>query len=101
MHNYYVYILASSTGTLYVGITRDLVRRVYEHKHKLVPGFTSRYGVDRLVHFEHTHDVTAAIAREKQIKSWSRKKKLALVTSGNPQWRDLSDTFVSAGADSA
>jgi putative endonuclease len=82
MHNDYVSILASSTGTLYVGITRDLVRRVFEHKHKLVPGFTASYGVDRLVHFEHTHDVTAAIAREKLM-------------------RDLSDTIASLNADSA
>ena len=91
MHNYYVYVLASSTGTLYVGMTSDLVRRIYEHKQKLIPGFTVKYGVDRLVYFEHTHDVTAAIAREKQIKGWNRKKKLALVAMKNPDWRDLAE----------
>ncbi len=99
MNNYYVYILASGTGTLYVGVTRDLVRRVYEHKHKLVPGFTARYGVDRLVYFEHTHDVAAAIAREKAIKGWTRKRKLALVASMNPEWKDLSDEIgIAAGS---
>jgi putative endonuclease len=93
MNNYYVYILASNTGTLYVGISNDLVRRTYEHKHKLIPGFTAKYGVDRLVHFEHSHDVGAAIAREKQIKGWTRKKKLALVASSNPEWKDLAETL--------
>ncbi|HEY0023284.1 MAG TPA: GIY-YIG nuclease family protein [Longimicrobium sp.] len=93
MNNYYVYILASNTGTLYVGISNDLVRRTYEHKHKLIPGFTAKYGVDRLVYFEHSRDVGAAIAREKQIKGWTRKKKLALVTSTNPEWEDLAGTI--------
>jgi putative endonuclease len=98
MNNYYVYILASGTGTLYVGVTSDLVRRVYEHKHKLVPGFTARYGVDRLVYFEHTPDVAAAITREKTIKGWTRKRKLALVASMNPEWKDLSgDIGLAAG----
>jgi putative endonuclease len=98
MNNYYVYVLASRTGTLYIGMTRDLVRRVYEHKHKLVPGFTARYGVDRLVYFEHTHDVAAAITREKTIKGWTRKRKLALVASVNPEWKDLAgDIGLSAG----
>jgi putative endonuclease len=93
MNNYYVYILASNTGTLYVGISNDLVRRTYEHKHKLIPGFTVKYGVDRLVYFEHSHDVGAAILREKQIKGWARKKKLALVASTNPEWKDLAGTI--------
>ncbi|HEY7768695.1 GIY-YIG nuclease family protein [Longimicrobium sp.] len=87
MNNYYVYILTSESGTLYVGMTNDLIRRVHEHKHKLVPGFTARYAVDRLVYFEHTHDVAGAISREKQIKSWSRKKKLALVAPTIPPGR--------------
>lgn len=93
MRNFYVYILASNTGTLYVGMTNDLVRRMYEHKHKLVPGFTARYAVDRLVHFEYTSDPAAAIAREKQIKGWTRKKKVALVAATNPEWRDLSEAI--------
>jgi putative endonuclease len=93
MNNYYVHILVSKTGTLYVGMTNDLIRRVYEHKHKLVPGFTARYGVDRLVYFEHTHDVAGAISREKQMKAWSRNKKVALVASANPTWQDLTETI--------
>jgi putative endonuclease len=89
--NYYVYILASLSRTLYVGVTNDLRRRVYEHRHKLMGGFTARYNVDRLVHFEHTADVNAAIAREKEIKKWSRKKKAALVESANAAWADLAE----------
>ncbi len=78
-------------GTLYTGITNDLERRVYEHKHKLVKGFTSKYNLMRLVYYEDTDDVSAAIAREKQIKGWLRRKKLALIESMNPEWKDLSD----------
>jgi putative endonuclease len=91
MRTYYVYIMASSTCTLYVGVTNDLERRVFEHKQGLVPGFTRRYGVKRLVHYEDTNDVSVAIAREKQIKGWRRSKKVDLVESMNPGWRDLSD----------
>ncbi len=87
---YYVYILSNMHRTLYTGVTNDLARRVYEHKHRLVPGFTSRYGVDRLVYFESTSDIGAAIEREKQIKGWLRTKKLALIESADPEWRDLS-----------
>jgi putative endonuclease len=88
-HNYYVYILSSTNGVLYVGMTNDVVRRVAQHKRRELPGFTKRYNVDRLVYFEHTHDVAAAIAREKQIKGWIREKKAALIESRNPQWVDL------------
>jgi putative endonuclease len=87
---YFVYILASVSKTLYVGVTSDLVRRVYQHKHHLVSGFTSRYDVTRLVHFETTGDVRAAIAREKQLKGWVRRKKIALIEEHNPHWHDLS-----------
>ncbi len=87
---YYVYILSNMHRTLYTGVTNDLARRVYEHKHRLVPGFTSRYGVDRLVYFESTSDIGAAIEREKQIKGWLRPQKLALIESADPEWRDLS-----------
>ena len=89
--NYYVYILASATNvTLYTGVTRDLVRRVYEHRHNLEPGsFTAKYKVHKLVYFEVTSDVKAAIAREKEIKGWRRSKKNALVETTNPQWIDL------------
>jgi putative endonuclease len=89
---YYVYLLASDrNGTLYLGVTRDLIRRVYEHKTKAKPGFTSRYGVQRLVLFEVYDDPTNAIAREKEIKKWRRDWKLQLIEKSNPQWRDLYD----------
>ncbi len=91
MKTYYVYILTSSTGTLYTGITNDLFRRVYEHKQKLVEGFTKKYNIDRLVFYEETHDVNSALLREKQIKGWLRKKKIALIQSMNPKWEDLSE----------
>jgi len=77
-------------GVLYTGVTNDINRRVYEHKHKTVSGFTSRYNLTRLVYCESTTDVTAAIQREKQIKGWLRSKKIALIESMNPKWDDLS-----------
>ena len=88
---YWVYLLASRTCTLYLGVTNDLERRVLEHKEGQVPGFTQRYGVNRLVYCEGFGDVTAAIAREKQLKGWLRRKKVELIESVNPQWRDLSE----------
>lgn len=89
---YYVYLMASRrNGTLYLGVTNNLVRRVYEHKNKVVPGFTSRYGVDRLVWFECYDDPENAIAREKDIKKWRRAWKLRLIEQMNPDWRDLYD----------
>jgi len=88
---YYVYILASKkNGTLYTGVTNDIERRVYEHKHKFTPGFTSRYNVNRLMYYDEYNDIRDAIAREKQIKGWLRKKKIALIESMNPNWDDLS-----------
>jgi putative endonuclease len=90
MKSYWVYILSGRTRTLYVGVTNDLERRTYEHQNKLVPGFTSKYRVDRLVYFEEHADIRVAIEREKQIKSWRREKKMALIESRNPKWRDLS-----------
>jgi len=87
---YYVYIMTNKSRTLYTGVTNDLERRVYEHKQKLVPGFTSKYNITRLVYFETTEDIRAAIEREKQIKGWLRSKKVALIESENPEWRDLS-----------
>ena len=95
MGKYYVYILASLTRTVYVGVTNDLVRRVWEHKQKLIGGFTARYNVVRLVHYEETHDIRVAIAREKQIKGWVRDKKVALVESTNPAWKDLAEDWYS------
>lgn len=87
--NYYVYILASKKRVLYIGMTNELVKRIWQHKQHQVPGFTARYNVDRLVYFEHTEDVTSAIAREKQLKGWLRVRKIELIESVNPQWSDL------------
>ena len=91
MNTYYVYIMSKNTRTLYTGVTNDLIRRVYEHKNKLVPGFTQKYNLDRLVYYVSTGDVRAALQREKQIKGWVRAKKVALIISTNPGWRDLSE----------
>jgi putative endonuclease len=90
MRDYYVYLMTNVTGMLYTGVTNNLERRVYEHKNKLIKGFTSHYNLDKLVFFECTDDITAAIAREKQIKGWLRKKKVALIETMNPKWIDLS-----------
>jgi putative endonuclease len=87
---YYVYILASSSAVLYVGMTNGLARRIRQHKEKLVPGFTQKYHVDRLVHYEAFDDVRSAITREKRIKGWRRQKKIALIETTNPRWIDLS-----------
>ena len=92
--SYYVYVLASQrNGTLYVGMTNDLVRRVWEHKNDVVEGFTKRYRVHTLVWFEATQDVSAAILREKQIKKWDRRFKLELIEKENPRWLDLYDSI--------
>jgi len=89
---YYVYLLASKrNGTLYLGVTNDLVRRVYEHKNKIFRGFSSKYGVVRLVWFETYDDPANAIAREKERKKWRRAWKLRLIEQSNPQWLDLYD----------
>lgn len=92
MRSFYVYILASRSRVLYVGVTNNLLRRVCEHRQKL-HGFTPMYNVTRLVHYEFTSNVVAAIAREKRIKGWVRKKKIALVEETNPTWRDLSEDW--------
>jgi len=91
--SYYVYILSNSTGTLYTGVTNDLERRLYEHRAGTASKFTARYSVGRLVYFEETPNVEAAIAREKEIKGWRRSKKLGLIRSANPTWRDLSEDW--------
>jgi putative endonuclease len=91
MHTYYVYIVASVKRTLYIGMTNDLRRRLYEHKTGAISGFAARYKVDRLVYFESTGDVEAAIRREKQLKGWGRSKKISLIESQNPEWEDLAD----------
>jgi putative endonuclease len=94
MRQYYVYILTNKKqGVLYTGVTNNLERRMYEHKNKLITGFASKYNLKKLVYFEETIDVNAAIAREKQIKGWLRKKKVALIASENPEWNDLSEEW--------
>ena len=93
-HNYWVYIMASKAGVLYVGMTNDLERRVREHKEKLTSGFTADYNVNRLVWFEGFREVRAAIETEKRIKSWRREKKVALIEKLNPQWSDLSEEWL-------
>jgi len=94
MSDYYVYILASKpNGTLYVGVTNNLQRRVEEHRSGLVEGFTKQYGVHRLVYFEQTSNVVAAIEREKRIKKWNRQWKIELIESQNPEWKDLTVEF--------
>ncbi len=94
---YYVYILANNLNTvIYTGVTRDLVRRVYEHKHHLDPdSFTAKYSVHKLVYYECTNDVRSAIEREKQIKGWNRKRKNKLVESMNPGWVELYESILS------
>ena len=87
---FYVYLLASKKhGTLYLGVTNDLVRRVYEHRSKAVSGFTARYAVDKLFWFEIYNDATTAIAREKELKKWRRDWKIRLIEEKNPEWIDL------------
>ena len=95
---YYVYVLASRSRNLYIGVTRDLDRRISEHKHKLIPGFTSRYKIDRLVYYETYGRVMSAIAREKELKGWRRERKIALIERENPTWDDLS-TWTAETAD--
>ena len=93
---YWVYIMTNGKKTLYTGVTGNLARRVHEHRHRQMPGFTSRYRIDRLVHAEPFSEVRDAIAREKQIKGWVRARKLALIEEGNPSWRDLGEEWFGA-----
>ena len=88
---FYIYILASIQRTLYIGVTNDLRRRVYEHKTGAIEGFTARYRVNRLVYFEVAEDAQGAIRREKQLKGWVRRRKLELIEATNPEWEDLAD----------
>ena len=96
---YYVYIMSSHTKTFYVGVTSDLERRAFEHRYRIVPGFTSKYNVRRLVYFESTSDVRVALQREKQIKGWRRERKIALIESANPGWDDLSEAWQQSKAE--
>ena len=89
---YYVYILSSKKyGTLYIGVTNNLIRRTYEHRNDLIEGFTSKYSVHRLVYYEETNSINEAIMREKQLKKWNRKWKINLIEKANPDWLDLYD----------
>jgi putative endonuclease len=96
MRHYYVYIMASKSRVLYVGITNDIFRHVWEHRNNVNPGFTSKYRIHRLVYFEILRYVGNAIAREKRIKGWLREKKVALIRSANPTWEDLSEGWFEA-----
>lgn len=93
MGTYHVYIMGSKSGTLYVGLTNNIKRRVYEHKNHLIKGFTAKYNVERLLYVETTDDALTAIKREKQIKRWRREKKAKLIDSLNPNWDDLSEDW--------
>ena len=94
MNTYYVYILANKTNSvLYIGVTNDLKRRLYEHKNKLVEGFTEKYNVNKLVYFEETSDITSAIQREKNLKKWRRQWKEDLIKKLNPDFKDLSSEW--------
>ncbi len=90
MKEYYVYIMTNGVRTLYICVTNDLMRRVFEHKEKLTEGFTKKYNITMLVYYETASDIQVARAREKQLKSWRRSKKIALIESSNPQWKDFS-----------
>ena len=95
MKTYFVYILASKkNGTLYIGVTSNLIRRVYEHKNDVQESFTQKYGVHILVYYEYTNDVNAAIVREKQMKKWNRQWKINLIEKENPNWDDLYESLL-------
>jgi len=91
MKQYFVYLLTNNSGALYVGFTSNLKNRIWEHKNKVIKGFTEKYNIDKIIYFEQTESVYSAIQREKQLKGWTRKKKIALFEKENPDWRDLYD----------
>jgi len=95
IHQYYLYILSNKyNGTLYIGVTNDLERRLFKHKNKLVDGFTKKYSLDKLMYYETYQDVNDAIKREKNIKKWKRQWKINLIEGNNPNWDDLSKDWV-------
>jgi len=93
MSSYYVYILTNKSNTLYIGVTNNLQKRLYEHKNKLIEGFTKKYNLNRLIYFEEYKDINEALKREKQIKGWVRKRKIGLIKSKNPDFKNLSLSF--------
>ncbi len=94
-HNYYIYILSNwNNRVIYIGMTNDLERRIYEHKNKIFEGFSKKYNINKLIYYEFTNDVNAAIRREKEIKKWRREKKNKLIESMNPEWRDLVEKLI-------
>ena len=93
MGEYYVYIMTNASKTLYIGVTNNLMRRVQEHRDGQIPGFTRKYNIHKLVYFEQGDDINSALFREKQVKKWRREKKIALIESINPEWRDLSEDW--------
>ncbi len=95
MKEYYVYILSNKcNGTLYVGVTSNIIRRIWQHKQKFTKGFTTKYDIDKLVYFEQFNDINLAIGREKRLKEYKRKWKLDLINSSNPDWKDLYEEFL-------
>ena len=94
MKQYYVYILSSYRRVLYIGVTSDLIKKVYEHKNNLIEGFSSKYRTKNLVYYEITSDVKSALSREKQLKNWRREKKEMLIAKMNPEWKDLYNTII-------
>jgi putative endonuclease len=94
LKSYWVYILSSNTGTLYIGVTGDLSKRIYEHKNKIIPGFTEKYNINRLVYFQEFDRVEQAIEMEKKLKGWSRQKKIDLIRSINPNVKDLAEDLI-------
>src|SRR4030042_972505 len=97
MRNYFVYMMSNMHHTLYVGVTNDLYRRMYQHRNGVISGFTKRYGLRMLVWYEQTGDIREALAREKEIKAWRREKKIGLIESMNPEWKDLSREWLEEG----
>ena len=97
----YVYILASRTKKLYIGVTNDIERRAWEHKTGMLEGFTKRYNIHKLVYYEHIDTIRDAIAREKQLKGWLRNKKVALIESSNPEWDDMAEHWYKDERDSS